>query len=568
MAYQLTWSTACVDWEERIVDRRSLIPLDPLFPHEAEAALAVFKSLRIVDVPGQPTLGEACEQFVFDFVAAIFGAYDADNARRLITEFFLLISKKNAKSTIAAGIMITALIRNWRHSAALLVLAPTKVIADNVFVPAMGMVRLDPELSELLKVVEHLRTIRHLVTQAELKVVAADTETVGGQKAAFVLVEELWLFGKRHNAASMLMEATGGQVSRPEGFTVYLSTHSDEAPAGVFKDKLQAFRNVRDGEIVDPRKLGMLYEWPDAMLESDAYLDPRNFYVTNPNLGRSVDELWLTEKLAEALRGDGEGKQVFLAKHLNVEIGLRLGRDRWRGADHWEAAHAPELVSLDELLARAEVATVGIDGGGLDDLFGFCIIGRCKVTKRWMVWVRAWAHRSVLELRKEIAPRLLDFAKDGDLVLIEEPDQDLREVADLIVMLHGAGLLPDEYGVGVDPAGITALIDEVMGRPELAGLDKLMVPVAQGYRLSPNIWGAERRLSSGAMVHCGQPLLAWSVGNAKAEQRGSAVVIEKATAGKAKIDPLIAMLNAFHLMSRNPEAVGPSVYGERGLLIM
>lgn len=98
-----TWSTACLDWKRRICERRSLIPFSPLFPASAEAKMAVFTSLRIVDLPGQPTFGEASDEWLLDFAAAVFGAFDPETAQQLITEYMLLISKKNTKSTLAAG---------------------------------------------------------------------------------------------------------------------------------------------------------------------------------------------------------------------------------------------------------------------------------------------------------------------------------------------------------------------------------------------------------------------------------------------------------------------------------
>lgn len=549
------WSTACPDWEERIVARDSLIPFDPLFPDEAASALAVFKSLRMVDVPGHPTFGEACEQWVFDFVAAIFGAYDAKTGRRLIREFMLLVSKKNGKSTIVAGIMLTALLRNWRHEAELLILAPTLEVAGNSFNPAAAMVRADPELEKLLHVQDYRRTIKHRMTNAELKVVAADSDTSAGKKAGFVLVEELWVFGKKPHAAAMLREATGGLVSRPEGFVIYITTHSDEPPAGIFKSKLEYFRDVRDGVIEDNSSLGVLYEYPAAMIEAEAYLDPTLFYVTNPNMGRSVSQEWLAAELTKELRGEGEGKQIFLAKHLNVEIGLRLRRDRWRGADHWEGAAEPAL-TLDSLIERCEVLVAGIDGGGLDDLFGLCIAGRERETQRWLFWFHAWAHKTVPDLRKDIAERLRDFENEGSLTFWEDGDEDIQQIADLLERVLETGKMPERGAVGVDAQGIAALVDEMVGRGFTM---EQIVPIGQGYRLFSAVSGSERKLHNGTARHDGSALMNWCVGNAKAEVRGSAVVIEKQVAGKAKIDPLIAMFNAVKLLERNPEPQGGNI---------
>jgi len=540
------WSTACTDWESRLLDGRSIIPA-PIFPDQAAQALAVFKELRVTDLPGKPTFGECSEQWVFDFVAAIFGAYDADTGKQLIREYYLLISKKNTKSTIAAGIMLTAVILCWREEEEHLILAPTKEVADNSFKPAAGMIRADEELSALFQIQDHIRTITHRITRASLKVVAADTDTVSGKKSGRILVDEHWLFGKKANAESMFMEATGGQVSREEGWVIFLTTQSDEPPSGVFKDKLDYYRNVRDGKIVDNKSLGILYEFPESVIKEKGYLNPANFYITNPNIGRSVSAEWLEDKLKKDKEKVDGAFQQFLAKHLNVEIGLNLRSDRWAGADFWEA-QSRSVVDLDYLLANSEVITIGIDGGGLDDMLGFAAIGRESETGRWILCNHAWLHPVALERRKQEMARYKDFENDGNLNIIEALPDDVSEVAEMVKRIYDTGLLA---GVGLDPEKTHKVMFQAL--VDIGVDEKIIMGVSQGWKLIGSIIMAERKLAEKKMIHGGTRLMNWCVGNARIEPRGNAALITKQASGNAKIDPLMATFNAVSLMALNPE---------------
>lgn len=544
----MLWTTACPEWWQRLSVGESIIPA-PLFPAEAEEGLEVFRSLKLVDVPGSPTIEASCAPWVLEFAGAIFGSYNSETGQRLITEYFLCIPKKNSKSTIAAAIMLTALIRNWRLEAEFIILAPTKEIADNSFKPAAAMVKHDDELSALLHVQPHMRLITHRETGATLKVVAADSDVVGGKKAVGVLIDEAWLFGKNPKAPDMIREATGGLLSRPEGFIIWLTTQSNEPPAGVFKSKLTYARGVRDGRIEDNRFLPVIYEFPPEMIKSGEARRPENFHLVNPNMGFSVDRPTL-ERLFMQAEMDGEAEvRCFLAKFLNIEIGLALMSDAWVGAAFWEPQASPGM-TLDDLLARCEVMVAGVDGGGLDDLLGLSIMGRERDTRTWLHWSHAWVCESVLELRKSEASRLRDLEASGDLTIVEKIGDDVEQLARYVARVNDAGLLDK---VGLDPAGIGAVLDALLE----AGIEEdQTIGISQGWKLTGAIKTTERKLAEGVLLHCGQPLMAWACGNAKGVPSANAFLITKQASGTAKIDPLMATFNAVALLSLNPEARG------------
>jgi phage terminase large subunit-like protein len=508
--------------------------------------------LVVPDIEGLPTHGEVCEDWVFDYVRAIFGSYNPDLKRRFIREFFLMIPKKNGKTSIAAAIIVTASILNMMPQAGLLLIAPSKVIAQTAFDQAAGIVRKTEAIRDLFHVVEHERIIHNLNPDIPSKIMvkAADSEVVTGSKAQVILIDETHEFAKKPAARGVFVEVRGG-LSKPNnrGFLIQITTQSKVAPSGIFKTELTRARDVRDGRLRYPM-LAVLYELPPDMVENDGWKRPETWGLVNPNLDRSVSSEFLADEMAKAEEDGMEALALLASQHFNVEIGTAQWGDGWPGQRSWESCSHPGM-TLEHLIAECEVITMGVDWGGADDLASLAVIGRRTDDKRWMHWTRSWARPSVFKARKAIAGALHDFVGQGDLRIVETGEDQAAEAAVLMEQVFLSHRLPEENGIGLDVAGIALLVDALEARGMTAPLVRA---VSQGWLLQSAHQSLALKLESGRVQHAAQPIMAWAVGNAKQELKGSNYMVTKAASGSAKIDPLMATFNAAWLMFQNPVA--------------
>lgn len=567
------WSFACPDWADKLQAGQTPIPEFPINAAQGNAAVKLYNKLRLPDVIGQPLLAEVGGDWFRDIIRVAFGSYDPDAAIRRIGEIFCLVPKKNSKTTNAAALGLVCLMMNRRPNILGAIIAPTQEVASICFDQMVGMIQADEYLERRFKVSQTDKTITDLhrdertglFLNAQLKVQSCDVKVGTGGILAFAIIDELHVMAQMANASRVIAQIRGGMVTNPESLLVIITTQSDRPPAGVFKTELAYARGVRDGRITqEVRMLPILYEFPEAIQTSadKKWRDQSLWPMVLPNLGLSITLQMLSAQYNQAREKGIEDEAVWASQHLNIEIGLGLHTDRWIGADFWLGAGQAGL-TLDAILDTSDVCTIGVDGGGMDDLFALAVIGRHAVTRQWQAWVQAWADPIVLERRKAIAPQLEEFSRIGDLH-IGPSAQHEAEAADICSRVFEAGLLPAENGIGLDVFGIAGLREELMLRqlPEAA-----ICGIGQGYKLQQAVLSLPRKFKDKSLRHCAQPIMAWAVANAKAQLRGSNVVITKEAAGVAKIDPLIALLNAAILMFNSPAPQGQSYLETEELMV-
>ena len=555
---------ACPDWWEKL--QAGDVPMADVPINEAKAArvLAFFNRLRLPDISGNPPMSIACGEWFKRLLVVFFASEDPETQRELVWELLCMVPKKNSKSTYVAALALTALYMEEAPNRQMLLVGPSQNISERCFEQAQGMVALDEKLQLIFKVQDHLKTITRRKTGTSLDVKTFDTTIVTGEIPVLTIIDELHELGKKAKALKVMQQIRGGGITMQRGKVLMITTQSDEMPTGIWKAELKKARAIRDGKAgPKPIMLPILYEYPEEQQKDETFWrDRSNWGMLLPNLGLSISEQALEEDYDNNGKVSKEAEQIWASQHLNIEIGVGLGGDNWRGVDHWEDC-GDETLTLEELMRRSEVCVVGVDGGGLDDLFAVAVLGREKVTRRWLLWTHAWAFQEVFDRRKDIDAKLRDFEEAGDLTICLEVGDDVTGAIEVIEKLEEKGLLPTETpAIGLDAAGIAELLD---GLDQAGFGEERWISVGQGWKLQSAVLTLPRRLKDRKLIHGSSDFMAWTVGNAKTELKGSNYIVTKQAAGSAKIDALMATFNAAMLMFGNPEAAGPSVYETRGL---
>jgi phage terminase large subunit-like protein len=544
---------ACPDWWEKIQAGETPMADVPINKKRAAKALAFFNRLKLPDVAGNPLLADSCGQWFKDVLVAFLASEDPETKERLVIELLCMVPKKSSKSTYSAALMLTALFMEETPNGQMLLIGPSQNISARCFSQAADMVRLDPRLKKIFHVQDHLKSITRRTTGTKLDVKTFDTSIVTGEIPLLTAIDELHELGKKKQALSVMQQIRGGGITTTGGQLLMITTQSDKEPAGIWDVEMKKARAIRDGEAgPTPIMLPVLYEFPEELQKDEEFWrDQKNWPLVLPNLGLSISMPRLVADYENNGSKSKEAEQIWISQHLNIQIGLGFHSDRWVGADYWEQSTDPDL-SFNRILETSEVVVAGVDGGGLDDLLGFFVLGRHAETKVWQGWGWAWADKAVLELRSAIASELEMLVETGDLTLVDNiEDEAIPEIIAICSEIREADLFPEEDGIGMDPEGVAAIIDGLVS--EGFRIEDIR-SISQGYKLNAAIKGTPVKLKNGRMVHGDQRLMRWCVSNAKTEPKGNAVIVTKQQSGTAKIDPVMAMFNCVQIMSWNPVA--------------
>jgi len=476
------------------------------------------------------------------FVMTLFGWVGLDGLRRFRIAF-LLVPRKNAKSTLAAALVAYMLTSDGESGPECYSAATSRDQAKVVAEIAWEMAKRSPDFREYFGVRLGAKTTRSLevpATAGKFSPLSADAHTLDALNVSFAVIDELHAH-KTRAVWDVIDTATGARL---QPLLLVTSTAGVDI-GGICYDRTQYLQKVLEGVIPDDTVFGLYY----TIDEDDNWRDERTWRKTNPNYGVSVQPADMRRKAREAEHSPSSVNN-FQTKHLNVWV---------RAAAAW--MDMPKWIALGDSALRLEdfreaPCWIGVDLAEVRDIAALVAVIK-PAPDRYVLFGRFYLPASAVELSP--VAQYSGWVRDEFLIETDGNQADYLRIEEDIMawcdLLNVQEIDFDRALAAQMAQSLKRRLEPRMGRDEV---DRFVITVPQTVEtMHPAMQTTERLVLSGQLVHDGNPAMTWMMSNVVVVRNQKDEIYPRKAGGKDspyKIDGAMAFFTALARASQGSES--------------
>lgn len=514
----------------------------------------VLKFIENLKVPSGKGQGDSFKlrPFQREFIADIYGPLNR-KGRRIVRRAILSIGRKNGKTALIAALVLVHLVgpeavTNGEIYSA----ANDRDQAAIVFKYAAQIVRADPELSALIKIVDSTKTMICFHNGSVYRAVSAEAGTKMGLNPTVWIYDEL-AQAKNRDLYDALDTASG---AREEPLSIVISTQSND-PQHILSQLIDDGLSGHDSSTVV-----RLHAVPD---DAEGIFDDESLWkLANPAIGdfRSLEEMKAAAARAKRMPSfEAAFRNLYLNQRVDAKSPL-IPRAEWSGCRQEGATIEPGAGIY-----------LGLDLSGKTDLTALIAVsaGETDTVKAWF-----WKPDDALfdhETRDRVP--YLTWKKQGYIETTPgravQYDWVASKIAGIMQHYTVLGMAYDRWSIDafLNACGRIGLDAYVDGKDSARYEALRLVPWGQGFKdMSPAIDALEVSILERKLIHNGHPCLTWNISNAMSISDPSGNRKIDKSKSRFRIDGAVALAMALGLKSRDMKEVEqPSIYETRGVLV-
>lgn len=483
------------------------------------------------------------------FVVSLFGFRNRDGTRRFTSALFA-VARKNAKSTLAAAILLYCYCCEAEAGPQVITAATTGDQARIVFNIAKRMVEKTADLREAFTLEAFANAIARYEVGGTFKPINAKASTQDGLNPSHAGLDEIHAH-KTHDLLNVLQSAAG---ARANPLWLFTTTEGYENP-GPWAELRHFAKQVLQGVLIADHFLVVYFALDEEQGKpgdagykpADDDFDESKWVKANPLM--EVNPLLVRELRKEAI----EAKHM-PGRHAEFKI-KRLNRpsssaECWIDLPRWKRCGDP--VDLEWL--QGKPCRAGLDLSSVRDLTAFRLVWR--IDGKYYTWGIRWVPQYAVSQRTErgTVPYAAWIAAGhirqtaGDVVDYAIVERDVIELCNRFS--------PSE--IAYDPWNSSDIVNRMIGQ----GLP--LFQFIQGPKsYHPGMKELERAYFARGLVHGADPVLAWNASNLVARKDVNLNMAPDKKRSPDKIDDMCALLMTMaRYMTEAPEPfVGLEVWG-------